>query len=186
MNACPSLLLLPRLLCLGLCLSLLYGCSGRAGDPQAAFENKQYDRARELWLPRAEAGDPVAQNAIGTLYYLGLGVKRDAEMALNWFEQAARQGYPGAQRNAGMMYRDGRGTGQDFVTAYMWFYAADKQGNDKADAYISSLANKLTPNQQILAKRRADQFIINPTADYRPVSDEPRTEPRLENMRESG
>lgn len=177
---------LQRLAITGLILFLLGGCNSRADDPRVAFENKQYELARELWLPMAEAGDAEAQNAIGTIYYLGLGVSRDDRRALKWFESAARLGHPGAQRNAGMMYQDGRGTGQDFLTAYMWFYAADKQGNKGADAYISNLVNKLTPNQQIKARRTAAQFIINPTDDFVPEREIPKANPRIENHRESG
>jgi len=176
-----------RLLIAGLCVLFLGGCKPQTGDARAAFERGNYERARELWLPAAEAGDAQAQNALGTLYYLGLGVRRDDDRALQWFEQAARQGHPGAQRNTGMMYMDGRGTRQDFVTAYMWFYAADKQGNKGADAYLGNLVNKLTPNQQIKARRDAAPFIVHPTADYVPEPIElPEANPRIQDHRETG
>ena len=181
---CSSPFFSQRLVILALGL-LLAGCNSGAEDPRAAFENQQYELARDLWLPRAEAGDPAAQNAIGTIYYLGLGVGRNDDKALQWFEKAARQGHPGAQRNAGMMYLDGRGADQDYLTAYMWFYAADKQGNDSADMYINTLVNKLTPTQQIKARRTADQFIINPTADYVPAPEMPKANPQVEDFRES-
>lgn len=175
-----------RLIIVTLSLLSLGGCNSDAGDPRAAFENHDYERARQLWLPMAEAGDADAQNALGTIYYLGLGVRRNDSKALQWFEKAARQGHPGAQRNVGMMYVDGRGAEQDYLTAYMWFYAADKQGNTGADTYIDTLVNKLTPNQQIKARRTADQFIINPTKDYVPVPETPKANPRVEDFRESG
>ena len=182
---CSSPFFSRRLVILSLVLSLLAGFSGETDDPRAAFENHDYERARELWLPLANAGDPQAQNALGTMYYMGLGLRRNDSKAVEWFEKAARQGHPGAQRNAGMMYLDGRGVEQDFLTAYMWFYAADKQGNDGADTYIETLASKLTPNQQIKARRTADKFIINPTEDYVPVPETPKARPRVEDYRES-
>jgi len=166
------------------CLGLFISCSDTV-TPREAFENQQYERARELWLPKAQAGDPEAQNAIGTLYYLGLGARRNDTTAFEWFEKAARQGHPGAQRNLGMMYQDGRGTEQSYVKAYSWFYAAEKQGNKDADAYIDNLANKLTPNQQIQAKRTADQYIMNPIDDYLPMPEIREAEPQVEDMRES-
>lgn len=153
--------------------------------PREAFENQRYELAHELWLPKAQAGNPDAQNALGTLYYLGLGVRRNNQTAFEWFDKAARQGHPGAQRNLGMMYQDGRGTQQDYIKAYSWFYAADKQGNKGADAYIENLVNKLTPNQQIQAKRKADPYIINPTEDYLPMPEIREADPRVEDMREN-
>ncbi len=172
-------------LCLtGLIGLLISGCDPNT-DPQAAFEAGNYAEARELWLPLAEAGDAEAQNAVGTIYYLGLGVERNYRKALEWFEQAAKQGHSRAQRNLGMLYMDGHGTGQDYLKAYTWFYAADKQGNQNADAYINSLVNKLTPNQQIKARRTAAPFIINPTVDYVPEHDLPQIDPQVEDLRES-
>ncbi|MCS3903538.1 TPR repeat protein [Methylohalomonas lacus] len=161
---------------------LLAGC-GASDDPQAAFEAGDYERAHELWLPRAEAGDAEAQNALGTMHYLGLGSGRDYRKAQRWFEQAARQGHPGAQRNLGMLYSDGRGVERDYIEAYSWFYAADKQGNASADAYIKSLASKLTPNQQMKARRMADRYILNPTADYLPELKPPELESGTKDMR---
>ncbi len=166
------------------CLGLFISCSDTV-TPREAFENQQYELAHELWLPRAQAGNAEAQNAIGTLYYLGLGVRRHYKTAFEWFDKAAHQGHPGAQRNLGMMYQDGRGTEQDYVKAYSWFYAANKQGNKGADAYIDNLANKLTPNQQIQAKRTADQYIVNPIDDYLPVPAIRKADPQVEDMRES-
>lgn len=157
-------------------LLLTSACSQGETDPVVAFQNKDYATARELWLPLAEQGDAQAQNALGTIYYLGLDVKRDYRQALEWFELAASQGHPGAQRNAGMMHEHGMGVPQDFLRAYVWFYAAQKQGNEAADHYIDSLAGKLTPNQQIKARRMAHEFIVDPASDYK-------AEPRIRNER---
>lgn len=176
----------PRFSSLILCLFFIAGCSSQASDAETAFKNKDYERARELWLTEAEAGDAVAQNALGTMYYMGLGVKRDYRKALKWFEMGAKQGYPSAQRNAGMMHEHGLGTRQDFATAYMWFFAADKQGNEAANHYINTLINKLTPNQMIKARRIAHQYIVDPTEDYQPEPGMIDGPPSVEDMRESG
>lgn len=153
--------------------------------PREAFENQQYELAHELWLPGAQAGEPGAQNAIGTLYYLGLGVRRDNSKAFEWFDKAARQGHPGAQRNLGIMYQNGRGTEQDRNKAYTWFYAAEKQGNKGAAAYTDILANKLTPNQLDQAMRKADQYIVNPIDEYLPAPEIRAADPQVEDMREN-
>lgn len=167
-------------------LFLAAGCGNQESDPETAFKNKNYERARELWLTQAEDGYALAQNALGTIYYMGLGVERDYRRALKWFEMAAEQGHPGAQRNAGMMHEHGLGTPQDFATAYMWFYAADKQGNKDANHYINTLVNKLTPNQMIKARRMAHEFIIDPVRDYQPEPESRQGSPAVEDMREPG
>lgn len=135
-----------------------------------AFERGQYDIAYSKWLPQAENGDAEAQNYIGLIYYLGLGQRRNDAEALKWFERAAEQGHPSAQRNAGIMHQNGRGMAQNnYYQAYIWFYAAHRQGNETANAHISALTNKLTPNQQMRAKELARPYILNPV-DSEPVS----------------
>lgn len=165
-------------------VGLLAAC-GKSSDPQTAYEAGDYNRASELWLPLAESGDADAQNAIGTLYYLGQGYERNYLRAAEWFRKAAEQGNARAQRNLGMLYVDGRGVEQNYLLAYSWLYAADKQGNKSADAYINTMVNKLTPNQQIKARRMADQYIINPTADYVPTREVPQFEPQTEDLRDT-
>lgn len=175
------------LFCQSLFLFLLMGgCTEKETDPAAAFKNKQYATAHKLWLPQAEQGDADAQNALGTIYYLGLGVERDYRKALKWFELAATQGHPRAQRNAGMMHEHGMGVPQDFFKAYVWLYAAHKQGNEAAQIYINSLVSKLTPNQQIKARRMAHEFIIDPVSDYRAEPKVHEGRPVLKDLRDSG
>lgn len=135
---------------------------GKTEDPRVAYEAGDYETAFALWQPAAETGDKEAQNALGTLYYLGLGRERDYHKALQWFEAAASQGHPGAQRNAAMIYLDGMGVPQDFYSAYVWLYASFHQGNESADRYIDSMVSKLTPNQQIKARADAQRYIVNP------------------------
>lgn len=46
--------------------------------------------------PKAEAGDPVAQTAIGLHYQLGILVPEDYNKAVEWYKKAADQGEPNA------------------------------------------------------------------------------------------
>lgn len=160
---------------------LLGGCS-ETTDPNIAFEAGHYARAYQLWLPQAKAGNAEAQNAIGTMHYLGLNGPRSYREASEWFEKAAKQGDARAQRNLGMMYLNGQGIEQDYLMAYSWLYAADMQGNIHADRYIEAMANKITPNQQMQAERMADSYIFNPTADYVPRQEPPQFEPHIKDF----
>ena len=86
----------------------------------------------------AEAGDAEAQNALGSLFYSGEAISRDAtgkimdydlEAAAGWFHRAAEQGHAGAQFNLGLLYAEGQGVPQDSTKAVEWFTKAAEQGN---------------------------------------------------------
>ncbi len=58
-------------------------------------------------LPRAEAGESMAQTALGSMYEYGVGVKRtDLRSAFKWYEKAARKGDPQAQFSLAMLYEE--------------------------------------------------------------------------------
>src|SRR5690606_37686790 len=65
-------------------------------DPLRAFQKGDYETAYLLWLPLARDGDLEAQNYLGMLYYLGMGVQKDYHQAVKWYELAAKGGHPGA------------------------------------------------------------------------------------------
>lgn len=144
-------------------LLLTLGCSAEK-DARQAFERGEYATAYKLFRLRAEAGDLEAQNYLGVQYYLGLGVPRDWQQALQWYDKAAKQGDPGAQVNYGLMFQNGYGTNPDIGAAFMWYYAAYRQGNSTGKRYMNLLAedNLLSPNQIDYAKVRARQYIANP------------------------
>lgn len=88
---------------------ILGACSKSAeDDPVLAFKQGDYETAYILWEPLAHDGDAEAQNYLGMLYYLGLGVQKDYHKAVKWYELAGKAGHPGAQRDLGLMYYSGR------------------------------------------------------------------------------
>jgi TPR repeat protein len=143
-------------------LLILFSCAEEI-DPRLAFEKGDYASAFSIWKVRAEQNDLESQNFLGIHYMLGLGVKRDFDLARKWYEKAARSGYPDAQRNLGLMYESGHGSPRDFEKAFIWLYAAHRQGHPRAGASLEALAamTKLTPNNQIVLKRKAKEYIIN-------------------------
>jgi TPR repeat protein len=136
---------------------------GKETDPKKAFDNGDYESAYSLWLPLAGNGDADAQNYLGILYYLGLGVQKDYKKTLKWYELAAKAGHADAQRNYADMINFGRGTQKDNYQAYKWYFAASQQGNIKAERQITAIAasGNLTPNQQMHAKIEANEFILD-------------------------
>ena len=78
--------------------------AGPLEDGDAAYHEKAYAKAAELWQPLAEKGDAAAQYSLGTLYAEGKGVERNDATAFLWFQRAANRGHAAAQYNVGASY----------------------------------------------------------------------------------
>ena len=72
--------------------------TARLAEAQAAYERKEYDQARALWQPLAEAGNGEAQYQLARLYRRGQGVNRDEGEGRRWLERAAANGYAPARQ----------------------------------------------------------------------------------------
>ncbi|GLR51359.1 sel1 repeat family protein [Shinella yambaruensis] len=68
--------------------------TGKIDEAYGAFQRGRYLTAMELALPRAQLGDPAAQTLVAEVLDRGLGVKRNREQAMFWYEQAANGGDP--------------------------------------------------------------------------------------------
>jgi hypothetical protein len=102
--------------------------AGPLEDGIAAYRDKEYAKAAELWRPLAEKGDPRAQYLLGDLYAEGKGVERNDTAAFMWYQRAANQGEPRAQYNLGASYAEGSGVRKSDVDAAKWFERAANQG----------------------------------------------------------
>lgn len=99
-------------------------------------------------MENARAGDPVAQNGLGVMYYTGEAVSKtssgqvldnDPELAAGWFFRAAEQGYADAQFNLGLMYINGEGVPQDIPHAVELFQKAAEQGHVDAQNNLGAM-----------------------------------------------
>ena len=86
----------------------------------SAYQQQDYRRAHELFLPLAQQGYATAQHNLGVMYEKGQGVPQDYARARHWFEQAAVQGVSASQYNLGIFYQNGYGVGRDFSRACHW------------------------------------------------------------------
>jgi uncharacterized protein len=110
-----------------LLLAVAWPLASRAGayeDGDSAFHRKNYEVALQHWRPIAMAGHADAQLGIATIYYGGLGVAMDYDLAFEWCAKAADQGVPRAQYLLGAMYRDGKGVQKDQAEAVVRFRKA--------------------------------------------------------------
>jgi len=81
---------------------------------------------------RAEEGDPIAQNLLGSDYEYGTGILKDHSEAFRWKQLSANQGHPNAQYGVGKYYEKGIGVPKDIEEAIRWYRRAAEQGFDLA------------------------------------------------------
>jgi TPR repeat protein len=70
----------------------------------AAFEAKEFRRARQLLQPLAESGNAQAQYRLAIQYQAGLGVVANPTQASHWMREAAAQDHGLALHGLGIMY----------------------------------------------------------------------------------
>jgi hypothetical protein len=113
--------------------------AGPLEDGDAAYREKDYAKAVELWQPLAERGDATAQYFIGTLYAEGKGVPQSDVTAFGWFLRAANNGNAAAQYNVGASYAGGAGVKKSEADAAKWFLRAANQGMPYAQLNLGLL-----------------------------------------------
>ncbi|HXA46129.1 MAG TPA: tetratricopeptide repeat protein [Burkholderiaceae bacterium] len=127
---------LPILLCLlsaQTCLHASYD-SGllayRAGNYAVAYKDLSAN---------AETGNPDAQQLLGHMYYMGVGVSQDLARALEWHRKAANQGQIESQYVLGTMYFSGKGVAQDYREAMRWLQKAGSHGHIDAQYMLGAM-----------------------------------------------
>ena len=126
-----------RRLSVAVALVLIFGHSqpvraDLAGDGQAAFDDRDYAQAEELWRKAAAQGSPRAMLGLGLLRDLGLGSARDPAAAFAYYREAAALGLADAQFNVGVMLDSGVGTQREPLQAAGWYGRAAAKGHARA------------------------------------------------------
>lgn len=104
---------------------------------KSAFDAGEYSKAREIWLPLAESGDPRAQHAIARLYEKGKGVDRDFKAAADWFRKAAEQGHADSEYRLAVGHVYGLGVKRDETAALSWLRKAANHGHKRAQKMLA-------------------------------------------------
>ena len=123
------------------------------------MEASRFEEAYDLMLPAAQAGNADAEELIGVMYAMGLGVERDDRRAFEWYLRASLKAHPGAQSGIGWYYEVGRGVAKDLVRAYMWYVLSAVGGDPDAAISQEEVIKKMTPEQV-----KEAQILIN---DYK-------------------
>ena len=125
------------------------------------MEAGRFEEAREALLPAARSGNADAEELIGVMYALGLGVDRDPERAFEWYLRSSLKGHPGAQSGLGWYYELGIGLpAPDLVRAYLWYGLSSIGGDPDAVLSLEEIQKRMTQEEIDRA-----QVLIN---DYKP------------------
>jgi S1-C subfamily serine protease len=87
-------------------------------------DHKDWKSGIKLIRPAAAQGIPDAQALLGLAYQSGNGVRRNARLAITWYETAADHGSAIAQSRLAASYERGNGVDVDFKEAYFWYAVA--------------------------------------------------------------
>jgi TPR repeat protein len=104
-----------------------------------AYSTGDYAKAMQIWLPRAEGGDPSAQYEVGKMYADGLGTQRNLTEAARWYRQAAEHGANWVKFDLGLMYAEGQGVPQDYSKALDWYRKGARIGDTRAQLNLARM-----------------------------------------------
>jgi len=112
------------------------------------LETGQFNAAYNALWPAARSGNADAEELIGVMYAMGLGVERDDQRAFEWYLRSSMKGHPGAQSGVGWYYEVGRGMpAPDLVRAYMWYTLSAIGGDPDAAISREEVVKKMTQEE---------------------------------------
>jgi hypothetical protein len=150
-------------------------CGIRGGE-FVLFDRSDYGSALASLLPKARAGDPVAQTYVGEIHEKGLGLPApDYASAANWYRQAAEQGHAPAQTSLGSLYERGLGVPTDKAKALDLYRRASGLTEDRLifestlKAQREAVQREIAVRNQVAASLRARLKAATSTPKPRPT-----------------
>lgn len=148
--------------CLVVCLYCgMYSAWSQADIEKARdlMEANRFEEALQELLPFARSGNADAEELIGVMYAMGLGVERDDVRAFDWYLRSSLKGHPGAQSGIGWYYEVGRGMpAPDLVRAYTWYVLSAIGGDPDAAISQEEVIKKMTKAQIEQAHKLIDDY----------------------------
>jgi hypothetical protein len=80
----------------------------------------------------AHRGHPQAQSILGHMYEQGVGVEKDIQKSIQWYEKAAMKGVADAECRLGHIYYHGKGVPRDPKKACKWLTRAAQHNSAEA------------------------------------------------------
>ncbi len=121
---------------------------GEIENARDLMEKGEFEQAMKELLPAARSGNADAEELIGIMYAMGLGVERDDVRAFDWYLRSSMKGHPGAQSGVGWYYEIGRGMpAPDLVRAYTWYVLSAIGGDPDAAISQEEVIKKMSSEQ---------------------------------------
>ena len=120
------------------------------------MDAKDYAAAMQELLPAARSGNAEAEELIGVMYALGLGVERDDVRAFEWYLRASMKGHAGAQSGVGWYYEVGRG----MPAPDLWYTLSAIGGDPDAAISLEDVVKKMTREQIDKAHVLVDDYRV--------------------------
>ena len=135
--------------------------SAEIEEARDLMEAGQYVEARDALWPAARSGNADAEELIGVMYALGLGVEQDYIRAFEWYLRSAMKGHPGAQSGVGWYYEVGLGMpAPDLVRAYTWYVLSAIGGDPDAAISQEEVIKKMTSEEIEKAHALIDDYRV--------------------------
>jgi TonB family protein len=107
---------------------------------------------------KAKSGDHNAEFELAGAFFEGRSIPKDEAQGMALLERAARGGHPQAQFQMGeRAYGDGNDSDK-YIDAYVWYALAKRNGSSDAEAKVTDLESRMTPDQLTDAKKRLDAW----------------------------
>lgn len=97
------------------------------------LQDKEYEKAFELFYQYAKQGNPDAQYQLGHIFHR---IKKNYDKAFKWYYRSAKQKNHRAQLGLGMIYETYL---QDYGRACKWYRRAAEQNNSEAQCQIARM-----------------------------------------------
>lgn len=122
--------------------------TGPIDDAFGAFQRGYYLEAMDKALARAQKGDASAQTLVAEMLASGLGVKRNVNDAVFWYEQAAKGGDANAQYRYALILMDGTLVKRDKALAGQMMQKSAEGGNKFAQFNIAQIKVAAKPGPE--------------------------------------
>jgi len=123
-----------------------FGDYGQAVDYVAAYP---------YLLKAAEAGNPEAQNTVGSMLENAQGVGLDASLAEEWYRRAAKQGHRKAQSSLGRLLGPEVEDRERRLESLTWLLVAAKKGEITAQKMLEEIKPGINQGDMAQAQRLA-------------------------------
>jgi len=107
---------------------------------------------------RAKAGDAAAELELANAFFEGHNIPKDERQGMALLERAARSGLPAAQMQMGDRICGDGNDPDKYIEAYVWYALAQRGGLDQANAKVTELESRMTPDQLAEARKQLGEW----------------------------